>query len=144
MSLLDTIFMSDKKRADINLKAAEEFLKTNKEKPGIITLESGLQIEVIKNGEGEKPYFMQNVTCHYHGTLINGTVFDSTLKRKNPASFHVCSLIKGWREGLQMMPAGSKWRLYIPPHLAYGNQQVSHKIGPNCALIFDVELISVN
>ena len=144
MRFFENLFISDKKKAALNLKASEEFLMENMVRPGIITLESGLQYQEIKNGEGEKPYYSQKVTCHYQGTLINGTVFDSTLKRRTPPTFPLCVLIKGWREGLQLMSAGSKWRLFIPPHLGYGNQQVSAKIGPNCALIFDVELLSIN
>lgn len=136
--------MSDKKRSARNLKASEEFLNANRERPEVVTLESGLQYEVINPGDGEKPYYSQKVTCHYQGKLINGEVFDSTLKRRKPPTFPLSILIKGWREGLQMMPTGSKWRLYIPPHLGYGDQQVSAKIGPNCALIFEIELLSIN
>jgi FKBP-type peptidyl-prolyl cis-trans isomerase FklB len=125
-----------------NLKAGQDFLSTNKNRPEVTELPSGLQYEILQAGTGEKPSAQQEVTCHYHGTLIDGTVFDSSVRRGQPASFPLNRVIKGWTEGLQLMPAGSKWRFFIPPHLAYGERQVSAQIGPNCTLIFDVELIS--
>jgi FKBP-type peptidyl-prolyl cis-trans isomerase FklB len=97
---------------------------------------------VLTLGTGEKPTASNTVTCHYHGTLINGTIFDSSVQRGQPASFPLTAVIKGWTEGLQYMPLGSKFRFFIPPHLGYGSRQVSAQIGPNSTLIFDVELIS--
>ena len=129
-------------KAAANLKAGEDFLAANTRKQGVISLPSGLQYEILETGTGEKPSARNTVTCHYHGTLITGEVFDSSVKRGQPASFPLSAVIKGWTEGLQLMPAGSKWRFYIPPHLGYGDRQVSSVTGPNCTLIFDVELIS--
>jgi len=129
-------------KAEANLKAGQDFLEENKKKPGVVALPSGLQYEVLVEGKGLKPVVTNKVTCHYHGTLIDGTVFDSSVRRGQPATFPLNGVIKGWTEGVQLMPAGSKWRFYIPPHLAYGDRQVSAQIGPNCTLIFDVELIS--
>ena len=124
------------------MKAGEEFLATNKQKEGVTTLESGLQYEVITMGTGPKPTANNSVTCHYHGTTIEGTIFDSSVQRGTPATFPLKAVIKGWTEGLQLMPAGSKWRFFIPPHLAYGDRHISAVIGPNSTLIFEVELIS--
>jgi len=124
------------------MKAGEEFLATNKQKEGVTTLESGLQYEVITMGTGPKPTADNSVTCHYHGTTIEGTIFDSSVQRGTPATFPLKAVIKGWTEGLQLMPAGSKWRFFIPPHLAYGDRHISAVIGPNNTLIFEVELIS--
>ena len=125
-----------------NLKAGEEFLAENAKREGVVSLPSGLQYEIITKGVGEKPSAYNTVTCHYHGTTIKGEVFDSSVKRGQPASFPLNGVIKGWTEALQLMPTGSKWTLYIPPHLAYGNRGVSREIGPNSTLIFEVELIS--
>lgn len=125
-----------------NLEKGLEFLEENKKKVGVTALPSGLQYEVLVEGNGPKPTAKDNVTCHYHGTLINGTVFDSSVNRGKPATFPLNQVISGWTEGLQLMPRGSKWRFFIPPHLAYGNRQISAEIGPNATLIFDVELIS--
>jgi FKBP-type peptidyl-prolyl cis-trans isomerase FklB len=129
-------------KAAANLKAGQDFLEENKKKPGVVALPSGLQYEILVEGAGPRPAATNKVTCHYHGTLIDGTVFDSSVRRGQPATFPLNGVIKGWTEGVQLMPAGSKWRFYIPPHLAYGDRQVSAQIGPNCTLIFDVELIS--
>jgi len=126
------------------MKAGMDFLEANKQKPGVVSLPSGLQYEVITEGEGIKPLATQNVTCHYHGTLIDGTVFDSSVKRGQPATFPLNAVIKGWTEGLQLMNTGSKWRFFIPPQLAYGDRQVSAAIGPNSTLIFEVELLGVS
>ena len=131
------------KKAAANLKAGMDFLEANKSKPGVVSLPSGLQYEIIKQGEGEKPSSTSNVTCHYHGTLIDGTVFDSSVQRGKPATFPLNRVIKGWTEGLQLMPVGSKYRFFIPPDLGYGDRQVSAQIGPNSTLIFDVELLSI-
>jgi len=129
-------------KANANLKAGQDFLASNKTKEGIIELPSGLQYEILVAGDGPKPLASNVVTCHYHGTLIDGTVFDSSVKRGIPASFPLNKVITGWTEGLQLMGTGSKWRFFIPANLGYGDRQVSAQIGPNSALIFDVELIS--
>lgn len=130
-------------KAAANLKAGETYLAENAKKPGVTTLPSGLQYEVLTMGDGIKPTATQTVTCHYHGTTVTGEVFDSSVQRGQPASFPLNGVIKGWTEALQLMPVGSKWRLYLPPNLAYGERQVSHVIGPNSTLIFEVELLGV-
>ncbi|TGE24516.1 FKBP-type peptidyl-prolyl cis-trans isomerase [Hymenobacter aquaticus] len=127
-----------------NKQAGEDFLAENKNKPGITTLPSGLQYEVLTEGSGKKPGPSSSVTTHYHGTLINGTVFDSSYQRGQPATFGVNQVIAGWTEALQLMPEGSKWRLYIPSDMAYGKRGAGRDIGPDSALIFDVELLKVN
>jgi FKBP-type peptidyl-prolyl cis-trans isomerase FklB len=129
-------------KAAANLKAGQEFLEANRTKAGVVALPSGLQYEILVEGKGPRPAVTNKVTCHYHGTLIDGTVFDSSVRRGQPATFPLNAVIKGWTEGVQLMPAGSKWRFYIPSQLAYGERQVSAQIGPNSTLIFDVELIS--
>ena len=143
MGISDKLFQMKNEKAGANLKAGMDFLEANKSKPGLVSLPSGLQYEVIKQGEGEKPSSTNNVTCHYHGTLIDGTVFDSSVQRGKPATFPLNRVIKGWTEGLQLMPVGSKYRFFIPPDLGYGDRQVSAQIGPNSTLIFDVELLSI-
>jgi len=142
MSVSEKLKAMFENKAIENLKAGEIFLIENAKKEGIVTLPSGLQYEVITMGVGEKPLAYQTVTCHYHGTTIKGDVFDSSVKRGQPASFPLNAVIKGWTEALQLMPTGSKWRLFIPPDLAYGNRNISREIGPNSTLIFEVELIS--
>jgi FKBP-type peptidyl-prolyl cis-trans isomerase FklB len=142
MSIADRLFNGNKEKATANLKAGQEFLESNKAKPGVTALPSGLQYEIITEGAGPKPNANNKVTCHYHGTLINGTVFDSSVRRGQPATFPLNAVIKGWTEGLQLMPTGSKWRFYLPSNLAYGERGAGADIGPNSALIFDVELIS--
>jgi len=142
MGVADKLFQLKAEKSATNLKAGQEFLAENKKRPEVTETESGLQYEVLTLGEGDKPWATHTVTCHYHGTLIDGTVFDSSVKRGVPASFPLNMVIKGWTEGLQLMPAGSKFRFFIPPHLGYGDRQVSAEIGPNSTLIFDVELIS--
>jgi FKBP-type peptidyl-prolyl cis-trans isomerases 1 len=127
----------------LNQEAGEEFLRINKEKTGVITLPSGLQYEILEKGSGEKPKATDKVKCHYHGTLINGTVFDSSVERGQPATFGVSQVIQGWVEALQLMEKGSKWRLFIPSELAYGERGAGEKIGPNSALIFEVELLDI-
>lgn len=131
-------------KAENNLKSGQEFLANNKQKPGVTELPSGLQYEVLTEGDGPKPTAYNTVTCHYHGTLTDGTVFDSSVQRGKPASFPLNMVIKGWTEGLQLMGVGSKYRFFIPPHLGYGDRQVSAQIGPNSTLIFDVELLGIN
>ena len=125
-----------------NMEAGEAFLAENGKRESVVTLPSGLQYEIITKGHGPKPSAHNTVTCHYHGTTIKGEVFDSSVRRGQPASFPLNGVIKGWTEALQLMPTGSKWKLYIPPHLAYGNRTISREIGPNSTLIFEVELIS--
>ncbi len=142
MGIADKLFQMKNEKAATNLKEGEDFLAKNKERAEVTETASGLQYEVIKLGEGEKPKATNTVTCHYHGTLINGTIFDSSVQRGTPASFPLNMVIKGWTEGLQLMPAGSKFRFYIHPTLGYGDRHVSAEIGPNTTLIFDVELIS--
>ena len=126
-----------------NQKAGEAFLAENKEKEGVHTLPSGLQYQVLKEGTGKSPSASDTVTTHYHGTLIDGTTFDSSYERGQPATFPVNGVIAGWTEALQMMKEGAKWRLFIPSNLAYGAQGAGDVIGPNSTLIFDVELLSV-
>lgn len=144
MGISDKLFQMKNEKAEANLKAGQEFLATNKDNPGVTALESGLQYLVLTEGTGAKPGAKDKVTCHYHGTLIDGTVFDSSVQRGQPATFPLDRVISGWTEGLQLMPTGSKWRFFIPPHLGYGDRQVSAQIGPNSTLVFDVELISVS
>jgi FKBP-type peptidyl-prolyl cis-trans isomerase FklB len=144
MGISDKLSQMKNEKASANLKAGQDFLETNKQKPGITTLPSGLQYEVITEGSGIKPSASNKVTCHYHGTLLDGTVFDSSVKRGQPATFPLNMVIKGWTEGLQLMSIGSKWRFFIPAQLAYGEKQVSAEIGPNSTLIFEVELLGVN
>lgn len=142
MGIADRLAALNAEKSAANLKEGEDFLAANKTKEGVVTLESGLQYQVLTLGTGEKPKVSSTVKCHYHGTLINGTIFDSSVQRGVPATFPLSAVIKGWTEGLQYMPAGSKFRFFIPPHLGYGSRQVSAQIGPNTTLIFDVELIS--
>lgn len=142
MGVADRLATLNAEKSAANLKEGEDFLAVNKTKEGVVALESGLQYQVLTLGTGEKPTASNTVTCHYHGTLINGTIFDSSVQRGQPASFPLTAVIKGWTEGLQYMPVGSKFRFFIPPHLGYGSRQVSAQIGPNSTLIFDVELIS--
>lgn len=127
----------------VNKNAGEKFLAENAKKEGVTTLPSGLQYEVIKEGNGKKPSATDRVQCHYEGTLIDGTIFDSSIKRGEPAVFGVNQVIKGWVEALQLMQEGAKWRLYIPYDMAYGEHGAGEMIPPYSALIFDVELIKV-
>ncbi|WP_366520179.1 FKBP-type peptidyl-prolyl cis-trans isomerase [uncultured Carboxylicivirga sp.] len=130
-------------KAVANLAEGQKFLEENGSRAEVITTASGLQYEIIKEGNGPIATTADRVKCHYHGTLIDGTVFDSSVEREQPATFGVTGVIKGWTEALQLMPAGSKWRLYIPAELAYGERGSGAKIGPNTALIFDLDLIEV-
>lgn len=123
--------------------AGEKFLAENKKKPGVVTLPSGLQYKIIEAGTGAKPSAASTVTVDYEGTLVDGTVFDSSYKRGQSISFPVNGVIKGWTEALQLMPAGSTWMLYIPSDLAYGSQGAGDVIGPDSTLVFKVHLISV-
>jgi len=131
------------RRYEVNFTAGQEFLEKNKDLPGVFTLPSGLQYKIITAGEGPRPTPSDRVTVHYHGTLIDGTVFDSSVERGQPAVFGVTQVIQGWVEALQLMPVGSKWMLYIPSDLAYGNTQ-RPSIEPYSTLIFEVELISID
>jgi len=135
--------MQERKHAK-NIEEGKAFLKENGAKSDVITLPSGLQYKVLVEGNGPKPKATDKVTTHYHGTLINGTVFDSSVERGQPATFPVNGVIAGWIEALQLMPTGSKWQLYVPSDLAYGARGASEQIGPHTTLIFDVELISIN
>lgn len=132
-----------KQAADVNKKEGEAFLAANKAKDGVVTLPSGLQYKIVTAGTGPKPTASDTVVCNYRGTLINGTEFDSSYKRGQPATFPVGRVIKGWTESLQLMPVGSKWQLFIPPDLAYGEHGAGNDIGPNATLIFEVEVISI-
>ena len=123
--------------------AGEKFLNENKNKEGVVTLKSGLQYKVISNGNGATPKSTDTVKCHYEGRLINGQVFDSSIRRGEPAEFPVNGVIAGWVEALQLMPVGSKWQLYIPSDLAYGPHGAGQAIGPNETLIFDIELLNI-
>lgn len=131
-------------KAEKNKLAGIKFLEDNKKKPGVVTLPSGLQYSVLKEGAGEIPKETDKVTTHYHGTLMDGTVFDSSVDRGQPASFPVNGVIKGWVEALQLMKTGSKWRLVVPSELAYGERGAGAKIGPGATLVFEVELISID
>ena len=126
-----------------NKASGEAFLAENAKKEGVTVLPSGLQYEVIVAGEGKKPSATDRVQCHYEGTLIDGTIFDSSIKRGEPAVFGVNQVIKGWVEALQLMQEGAKWRLYIPYDMAYGEHGAGEMIPPYSALVFDVELIKV-
>ena len=128
---------------EMNKQVGEEFLRINKEKRGVVTLSSGLQYEVIKTGDGPKPGSDDKVRCHYHGTFVDGRVFDSSVQRGKPAVFGVSQVIRGWTEALQLMNVGSKWRLFIPSDLAYGAHGAGEAIEPNMTLIFDVELLGI-
>lgn len=124
-------------------KVGKEFLEANGKRDGVITLESGMQYEIITEGKGAIPKSTDRVKVHYHGTLINGNVFDSSVERGEPATFGVTQVISGWVEALQLMPVGSKWKLYIPSELAYGAQGAGQQIGPYTTLIFEVELLEI-
>lgn len=139
----DYFMQLQKEKLEINKKAGEEFLSINKHRDGVVTLPSGLQYQVLKKGDGPRPTASDKVKCHYHGTLINGTVFDSSVQRGEPAVFGVSQVIPGWVEALQQMPVGSKWRLFIPSELAYGEHGAGEAIEPNSALVFDVELLDI-
>jgi len=129
---------------DANAQAGKVFLEQNAKRSAVSVTDSGLQYEVLTEGDGPKPAATDKVTVHYTGTLIDGTVFDSSVQRGEPASFPVNAVIPGWVEALQMMPVGSKWKLYIPSELAYGPNGAGDVIGPNATLIFEVELLEIN
>lgn len=135
---------SDGRQVEINQQEGEAFLLENKNREGVVSLPSGLQYEVLNQGTGKSPSKNDSVTTHYHGTLLDGTVFDSSYERGEPATFPVNGVIAGWTEALQKMKEGDKWRLFIPSNLAYGSRGAGGDIGPNATLIFDVELLTVN
>ena len=128
---------------EANKKEGDSFLAANKTKEGIVTLPSGLEYKILAQGTGPKPAATDTVVCNYRGTLVNGTEFDSSYKRGQPATFPVTGVIKGWTEALQLMPVGSKWQLFLPAELAYGERGPSPEIGPNSTLVFEVELLSI-
>ena len=128
---------------EVNKKEGDSFLAANKTKDGIVTLPSGLEYKILTQGTGPKPAATDTVVCNYRGTLIDGTEFDSSYKRGQPATFPVTGVIKGWTEALQLMPVGSKWQLFLPAELAYGERGPSPEIGPNSTLVFEVELLSI-
>lgn len=134
--------IAQKANAD-NIQQGKVFLEENKKRANIITLDSGLQYEILKDGNGKSPSMNDQVQCHYEGTLIDGTLFDSSIKRGQPAVFGVNQVIAGWTEALQLMKEGAKWRLYIPFNLAYGEQGAGESIPPYSTLVFEVELIKV-
>ena len=134
---------AEKEKLTKNLEEGTKFLAENGKREGVVTLPSGLQYEVITEGTGKKPSATDTVSCHYHGTLIDGTVFDSSVMRNQPAEFPVNGVIKGWVEALQLMSEGAKWKLFIPANLAYGERGAGQSIEPNSTLIFEVELLKV-
>ena len=131
------------KMGAVAIEQGQAFLEENKKGPGVVVLPSGLQYEIIKEGTGKKPKATDQVRCHYEGTLIDGTLFDSSIQRGEPAVFGVNQVIPGWVEALQLMPEGSKWKLYIPSELAYGARGAGEMIPPHSTLIFEVELLEV-
>ncbi|HEX8278694.1 MAG TPA: FKBP-type peptidyl-prolyl cis-trans isomerase [Segetibacter sp.] len=143
MSVFDKLTNMKSEKATANLKAGEDFLEQNRKREGVMTTASGLQYEVLSEGSGAKPKATDKVKCHYHGTLINGSIFDSSVQRGQPATFPLNMVIKGWTEALQLMSVGSKYRLFLHPSLAYGERQTGSVIGPNSTLIFDVELLDI-
>lgn len=142
--IVNTYFAElEAKMSEANIEQGKAFLEENAKKEGVNTLPSGLQYEVITEGTGKQPKATDQVRCHYEGTLIDGTLFDSSIKRGQPAVFGVNQVIHGWVEALQLMTEGAKWRLYIPSELGYGAQGAGEMIPPHSTLIFDVELIEV-
>jgi FKBP-type peptidyl-prolyl cis-trans isomerase FklB len=141
--MIDYMQKSKAEKSVGNKKVGEAFLAANKTKPGVVTLPSGLQYLVLKAGTGPKPGPTDKVRVHYHGTLIDGRVFDSSVERGEPIELSVNGVIPGWTEALQLMPVGSKWKLFIPSSLAYGDQQAGPLITPGSTLIFDVELLDI-
>ena len=144
MGVADILFRRKKEQAEKNLKEGQAFMEENAKNPEVTTLESGLQYQILSQGNGEKPKATNTVKCHYHGTNIKGEVFDSSVNRGVPASFPLNRVISGWTEGLQLMQVGSKFKFTIPPNLAYGEEQISKEIGANSTLIFEVELLGIS
>ena len=143
MGVADLLKKRKKELADKNLQEGMDYRAENGKREEVITLPSGLQYEVLVEGDGAKPHAKSKVKCHYHGTTIAGAVFDSSVKRGTPAVFPLNRVIKGWTEGLQLMSVGSKYKFTIPPDLAYGNEEISKQIGPNSTLNFVVELLDI-
>ena len=143
MGVADILKRRKKELTEKNLKEGQEYMEEYGKRETVVKLPSGLFYEVITEGDGAKPGAKSTVKCHYHGTTITGKVFDSSVKRGTPASFPLNRVITGWTEGLQYMTVGSKYRFIIPPHLAYGDQEISKEIGPNSTLIFEVELLGI-
>lgn len=142
--LIDSLFNRiTKEEKELNLKAGEEYCRILKKKEGVVTLPSGVQYEILRKGDGPIPRKTDTVQVHYHGTLINGKVFDSSRERGKPALFPVTAVIPGWTEILQLMPVGSLWRVVIPPHLAYGEAGAGADIRPNMTLVFEIELLKI-
>lgn len=133
----------EKKAHAAAIEQGEMFLKMNKERPGVVTLPSGLQYEVLASGNGRKPKATDQVRCHYEGRLVDGTLFDSSIERGEPAVFGVNQVIAGWTEALQLMSEGDKWKLYIPYNLGYGEQEAGGVIPPYSTLVFEVEMLNV-
>lgn len=143
-TMVNDFFQKESKKiAQKNLEEGNAFLEKNKAREGVITTESGLQYEIITEGTGAKPTEEDQVEVHYHGTNIDGTIFDSSVERGESVTFGVMQVIPGWTEALQLMPVGSKWKVYIPANLAYGEQSPSPDIKPNSVLIFEVELLNI-
>ncbi len=140
----ETVAAEETMAIAMNKKAGEAFLSENKMKEGVVVTTSGLQYKILKQGSGEKPAAGSSVTVHYKGTLVDGTVFDSSFDRGQPATLSLGQVIKGWQEAVPMMTTGSTWQIYVPSELAYGDRAASEVIGPASTLIFDIELISVN
>lgn len=143
-NVINEFFMQlQEKSSEKTISEGRAFLEANGKRTEVSTLKSGLQYEILKEGNGSQPKASDKVKVHYHGTLIDGTVFDSSVRRGEPATFGVTQVIVGWVEALQLMPVGSKWKLYIPSNLAYGAQGAGQHIGPHTTLIFEVELIDI-
>jgi FKBP-type peptidyl-prolyl cis-trans isomerase FklB len=142
-TLMAYVQKQQSEKALSNKKVGQEFLAANAKKPGVVTLPSGLQYQIITQGTGPKPKLTDMVRVHYHGTLIDGKVFDSSVERGKPIELNVNGVIPGWTEALQLMPVGSKWKLFIPSELAYGDRQAGQMIAPGSTLVFDVELLDI-
>lgn len=143
-SVSEYIQAQQAKKFEGNIAEGKKFLEENKKRAGVTTTASGLQYEVLKPGAGAKPTTSDKVTVHYHGTLLDGTIFDSSVNRGQPATFGVTQVIQGWVEGLQLMPLGSKYKFYIPYNLGYGERGAGGDIGPYATLVFEVELLKIN
>lgn len=142
--VINQLFMRlQQEESELNAAAGKEYQEIMRHKSGVVTLPSGLQYEIIKEGSGAKPKATDKVRVHYHGTLINGVVFDSSVERGEPAEFPLNAVIPGWTEILQLMPVGSKWRIVIPSELAYGSRGAGDVIRPNMTLIFEIELLDI-
>lgn len=143
MSITNYLQKMKSEKSSLAKKAGEAFLANNKKNPNVVTLPDGLQYQILTQGNGPKPLITDTVRCHYRGTLIDGTVFDSSVDRGQPAEFPVSGVIKGWVEALPMMNVGSKWKLFIPSDLAYGDNQAGPTIPPGSTLVFEVELLAI-